>query len=157
MKTSVASVLAALFVAAPLAAQDAAPPAPAPAPSPNPVEEQEVDASKSGDPKPAEGSGERVVATHYFWSDQFGLKIQSLGRYVDGDRTLIVEGRLESDDFVAIHGDGARLHAVPATRAAPSLRGYRKLLQGDADWSAALMVWQPCQLSQPTTKAASPM
>ena len=52
MKASVATVLAALFVAYPAFAQSEQPP------SPNPVEEQEVDASQKD--KPAEGTGQPV-------------------------------------------------------------------------------------------------
>ena len=55
MKTSVATVLAALFAAQAALAQDAPPP------SPNPVEEQEVDASDKD--KPTEGTGQPVVTS----------------------------------------------------------------------------------------------
>ena len=55
MRTSVATVLAALFVAQAAFAQSEQPP------SPNPVEEQEVDASDKD--KPAEGTGQPVVTS----------------------------------------------------------------------------------------------
>lgn len=57
MKTSIASVLALLFASQAAFAQSQEP-----EPSPNPVEEQEVDASQDEAEKPAEGSGETVVA-----------------------------------------------------------------------------------------------
>ena len=57
MKTTVATVLASLFVAQAAFAQ-----AQQPTPSPNPVEEQEVDASQSDEELPAQGTGEAVEA-----------------------------------------------------------------------------------------------
>ena len=57
MKTTVATVLASLFVAQAAFAQSQEP-----TPSPNPVEEQEVDASQNYEELPAQGTGEAVEA-----------------------------------------------------------------------------------------------
>ena len=57
MKTTVATVLASLFVAQAAFAQSQQP-----TPSPNPVEEQEVDASQNDEELPAQGTGEAVEA-----------------------------------------------------------------------------------------------
>ena len=57
MKTTVATVLASLFVAQAAFAQSQEP-----TPSPNPVEEQEVDASQNDEELPAQGTGEAVEA-----------------------------------------------------------------------------------------------
>lgn len=58
--SSVASVIAALFIAQAAFAQSQQPPD-QPPPSPNPVEEQEVDASQKD--KPAEGTGQPAVTS----------------------------------------------------------------------------------------------
>jgi NADPH-dependent 2,4-dienoyl-CoA reductase/sulfur reductase-like enzyme len=78
----------------------------------------------------------------YFWSDQFGLKIQLLGRPE------------HADNLVALHGDGLtggavkgtvvgllageRLVAVAGFGAARFVVRYRALLQAQADRTAAL-------------------
>jgi 3-phenylpropionate/trans-cinnamate dioxygenase ferredoxin reductase component len=38
----------------------------------------------------------------YFWSDQFGTKIQMAGRYAPGARTEVVAGSVEAGSFVAV-------------------------------------------------------
>ena len=57
--SSVATVIAGLFIAQAVLAQGQQPPEPAP--SPNPVEEQEVDASQKD--KPAEGTGQPATTS----------------------------------------------------------------------------------------------
>jgi NADPH-dependent 2,4-dienoyl-CoA reductase/sulfur reductase-like enzyme len=78
----------------------------------------------------------------YFWSDQFGMKIQLIGRPEEADSVLplhgeglaggpvrgTVAGMLAGDRLVAVAGFGAARHVAR----------YRALLAGGADRAAAL-------------------
>ena len=48
----------------------------------------------------------------YFWSDQYGLKLQFAGHYHPGDSVEIVEGDLADHSFVAVYRRGERAVAV---------------------------------------------
>jgi 3-phenylpropionate/trans-cinnamate dioxygenase ferredoxin reductase subunit len=54
--------------------------------------------------------------TPYFWSDQFGLKIQFVGETVPGDDVAIVEGDPAQDRFLAAYGREGRLVAALGVR-----------------------------------------
>ncbi len=41
----------------------------------------------------------------YFWSDQYGHKIQFAGRRTEGSKTEVIEGSLESLDFLVLYRD----------------------------------------------------
>lgn len=75
----------------------------------------------------------------YFWTDQYGMKLQSYGRRDVDDTMVVVEGSIEERDFLALHGrpDG-RFTAVTSLGRASSIRPYRKLLQARASWGEAL-------------------
>jgi NADPH-dependent 2,4-dienoyl-CoA reductase/sulfur reductase-like enzyme len=51
----------------------------------------------------------------YFWSDQYDLKIQTLGVTTDYDAFQIIEGNPESSEFVAAYGRGGHTIAVLGT------------------------------------------
>jgi NADPH-dependent 2,4-dienoyl-CoA reductase/sulfur reductase-like enzyme len=78
----------------------------------------------------------------YFWSDQFGLKIQLIGRPEHADSLLPLHG--EGLTGGAVKGTvvgllaGERLVAVAGFGAARFVVRYRALLQAQADRSAAL-------------------
>lgn len=78
----------------------------------------------------------------YFWSDQFGLKIQLIGRPEHADALLPLHG--DGLDGGAIKGTvvgmlaGDRLVAVAGFGAARFVVRYRALLQAGADRAAAL-------------------
>ena len=64
----------------------------------NAIEQGELVARNIVDPS----SREALERPPYFWSDQFGTKIQMAGRYAQGARTEIVQGSLRSGNFVAV-------------------------------------------------------
>jgi 3-phenylpropionate/trans-cinnamate dioxygenase ferredoxin reductase component len=75
----------------------------------------------------------------YFWSDQYGLRIQMLGRPDPTDEVAVVEGSLESEDgkFVAIYGRAGRLSAAIAVSRPRQLMAFRPLLAAGASWQEA--------------------
>lgn len=75
----------------------------------------------------------------YFWSDQYGEKIQMLGRPGPGDEVVLVDGDLDGR-FVALYTDGRRLNAVVAVSRPRQLMAYRSLLQRQASVDEALQV-----------------
>lgn len=77
-------------------------------------------------------------AVPYFWTDQFGYKFQSYGRILPGDEMVVVEGGLDSEQFVALYGSASGFHCAVSLGQARSLRGYRKLLNRRATWAEAL-------------------
>jgi NADPH-dependent 2,4-dienoyl-CoA reductase/sulfur reductase-like enzyme len=54
--------------------------------------------------------------TPYFWSDQFGLKIQFVGETLPGDEVAIIEGDPAEDRFLAAYGRDGRLVAALGVR-----------------------------------------
>ena len=74
----------------------------------------------------------------YFWSDQYGIRIQVLGNPGGEDEMVITEGSFEEGKFVALYGRAGRLRAVMAIGKPRQLMGYRPLLQDGASWDEAL-------------------
>ena len=74
----------------------------------------------------------------YFWSDQYGRKLQAYGRLHPGDHMIVVEGRLTSDEFVALYGSNGTLHLVLGCNRPRSLRPYRRLVQRNGSWADAI-------------------
>ena len=53
----------------------------------------------------------------YFWSDQFGLKLQFLGRTRPGDRVAVIDGDLGADRWAVAYGrDGILVGALGSAR-----------------------------------------
>ena len=72
----------------------------------NTVEQAEhAAATLLGDPQP-------FAPVPYFWSDQYGVKLQYLGHHRPGDELRLLEGGLDDDRFVAGFHDGDRLTAA---------------------------------------------
>jgi 3-phenylpropionate/trans-cinnamate dioxygenase ferredoxin reductase component len=64
-----------------------------------------------------EGAGAPPFApTPYFWSDQFGVKIQFVGETLAGDEVAVIEGDPAEDRFVAAYGREGRLVAALGVR-----------------------------------------
>jgi NADPH-dependent 2,4-dienoyl-CoA reductase/sulfur reductase-like enzyme len=62
----------------------------------------------------------------YFWSDQYGIKIQFVGRYRQGDRVEVVDGSVEAGRFSAEYRrDGQLVGAFGFDRASRIMR-YRR-------------------------------
>ncbi|MFF4947840.1 NAD(P)/FAD-dependent oxidoreductase [Streptomyces chattanoogensis] len=76
-----------------------------------------------------------TVATHravpYFWSDQYGVRIQFAGRRLPDDTPEILEGSPDDRSFLARYSRGERTTAVLAlNRPRPFLRLRRELTRG---------------------------
>ncbi len=78
----------------------------------------------------------------YFWSDQYGLRIQMLGHPERTDEVAVVDGRLDAEDgkFVAIYGRGGHLTGVLAVSRPRQLMAFRPLLVAGASFDEALEV-----------------
>ncbi|MBU2891374.1 NAD(P)/FAD-dependent oxidoreductase [Celeribacter halophilus] len=64
-----------------------------------------------------------------FWSDQFALKLQSIGRPADADRIKIVAGALEERKLLAECWCGEELIGAIAINMAPKLARYRRRME----------------------------
>ncbi len=76
----------------------------------------------------------------WFWSDQYGLKLQLVGTPVAHDEVRLVFGSGEEERFVALYRRGDRLMAALGLAATGKLLRYRKLLESDPSWEEALAV-----------------
>ena len=74
--------------------------------------------------------GERVAHSTppYFWSDQYGLKIQAIGCPALTQEIELLEQSPEGDRFVVAYVQGDRLVGVVAVNAAKRLAWYRRQL-----------------------------
>jgi 3-phenylpropionate/trans-cinnamate dioxygenase ferredoxin reductase subunit len=74
----------------------------------------------------------------YFWSDQYGIRLQVLGSPRGSDEIHIAEGSPEEGKFLALFGRDDRLRAVMAIGKPRQLMGFRPLLQEGSSWGDAL-------------------
>ncbi|HEY6473958.1 MAG TPA: FAD-dependent oxidoreductase [Acidimicrobiales bacterium] len=74
----------------------------------------------------------------YFWSDQYGIRIQVLGNPGGDDEVEIALGSLDEGKFLAVYGRDDRLRGVMAIGMPRQLMGFRMLLQNGASWDEAL-------------------
>jgi NADPH-dependent 2,4-dienoyl-CoA reductase/sulfur reductase-like enzyme len=74
----------------------------------------------------------------YFWSDQYGIRIQSLGNPRGDDDIAITEGTPGEGKFLALFGRAGRLRAVMAIGKPRQLMGFRPLLESGSSWDQAL-------------------
>ncbi len=74
----------------------------------------------------------------YFWSDQYGVRIQMLGLPSPTDEVSVVSGDAESCRFVALYGSEGRLTAALAISRPRQLMAFRPLLAKGASWDEAL-------------------
>jgi 3-phenylpropionate/trans-cinnamate dioxygenase ferredoxin reductase subunit len=70
----------------------------------------------------------------WFWSDQYGQKLQLAGSTLGYDEIAITHGSVESGKFVAQYRRGNRLIGVFALGSANTLIKYRRALQQRIDW-----------------------
>lgn len=70
----------------------------------------------------------------WFWSDQYGQKLQLAGSTLGYDEVTIAHGSVESGKFVAQYRRGNRLIGVFALGCAGILVKYRRALQQRVDW-----------------------
>jgi NADPH-dependent 2,4-dienoyl-CoA reductase/sulfur reductase-like enzyme len=74
----------------------------------------------------------------YFWSDQYGIRLQVLGSPRGSDDVHIAEGSPEEGKFLALFGREDRLRAVMAIGKPRQLMGFRPLLLEGTSWADAL-------------------
>lgn len=76
---------------------------------------------------------ETVRPMPYFWSDQYGSRIQFAGRRKDGDQVRVVEGAVEDGSFLALYERaGVTTAALAVDRPRPFTRVRRELARGEA-------------------------
>jgi len=85
-----------------------------------------------------EGARPEFAAVPYFWSDQYGHKIQVLGSPQPGDETVVVDGTLEELAFVVLFGRSGRLSGALGFSRAKVLMNYLPLLEAGASFADAL-------------------
>jgi len=73
----------------------------------------------------------------YFWSDQYGVRIQVLGRPQPDDEVDLVDGTLADGKFVALYGRAGRLAAALAVGRPRQLMAFRPLLAAGASFAEA--------------------
>ncbi len=64
------------------------------------------------------------VSAPYFWSDQWGTRIQSIGSTGGHDEAVVIEQ--DSDRILVAYGSAGRLVAVAGMNAGPAVNRYRK-------------------------------
>lgn len=84
------------------------------------------------------GSDEPFCPVPYFWSDQYGVKIQCLGRTTGFDEVRIVGGSTDEFKFVALYRKSDRLVAALGMSMVRHLMGYRQMLLDDVSWNDAI-------------------
>ncbi len=78
----------------------------------------------------------------WFWSDQYGHKLQLAGRPAPDDRVEIIAGSTGERRFAALYGRGERLTAVFGLNRPRHVMQYRRLIEEGASWPEALSVAQ---------------
>ena len=74
----------------------------------------------------------------YFWSDQYGIRLQVLGSPRGSDEVHVAQGTPEEGKFVALFGRAGRLTAAVAVGRPRQLMGFRPLLVEGSSWDDAL-------------------
>lgn len=85
------------------------------------------------------GEGRRAYTpVPYFWSDQYGKKIQLLGQAAPADQVEFVHGSPRDRKFVAFFGREGLLVGVLGLKSTPRTMRYRELLTRPTPWEEAL-------------------
>jgi NADPH-dependent 2,4-dienoyl-CoA reductase/sulfur reductase-like enzyme len=74
----------------------------------------------------------------WFWSDQFGRKLQLIGVAAGYDELRIVAGSLTAEKFLGLYRRGGRLVAAVGLNSAKGIGTVRGLLERGAAWAEAL-------------------
>jgi NADPH-dependent 2,4-dienoyl-CoA reductase/sulfur reductase-like enzyme len=80
------------------------------------------------------GSTEAFAPVPYFWSDQYGKKIQFLGRASNFDEVVVVEGSVEEGSWLALYRRGDRFVGALGVSKIRSLMKLRPLLAQATSW-----------------------
>lgn len=80
------------------------------------------------------GADEPYVPVPYFWSDQFGVRIQVYGTITAASEFAVIHGGTDEDSFVALYGSGGRVVGALGWRAPRELRRARSLVASQVPW-----------------------
>jgi NADPH-dependent 2,4-dienoyl-CoA reductase/sulfur reductase-like enzyme len=86
----------------------------------------------------ASGSTAPFVGSNYFWSDQYGIRIQFAG--VATPEVRIIDGTVEEHRFVACFLDGDRLAGAFAMASPELFTKAKGMIEERADWAQVLGV-----------------
>lgn len=84
-----------------------------------------------------EFTGPAVPPVPYFWSDQYGARLQFLGTATGADDVRLVSGSLEGEQFVVLYGRAGRLVGALGLDAVRELMRFRPLIAAKAEIGAA--------------------
>ena len=79
-----------------------------------------------------------VAPVPYFWSDQFGHRIQFLGTTEGHDSVTVVHGRLDGDEFVALYSRAGVVTGALGMSAARHLMPFRTQIAAGASLESVL-------------------
>jgi 3-phenylpropionate/trans-cinnamate dioxygenase ferredoxin reductase subunit len=97
-----------------------------------------------------EAAARRLLADHdetepvafdplpWFWSDQFGVKVQLAGRAGAGDQVEVVIGSTDEHRFVALYGRGGRVVGVLGMNRPRHVMQLRSLAEEGTSWETGL-------------------
>jgi NADPH-dependent 2,4-dienoyl-CoA reductase/sulfur reductase-like enzyme len=88
----------------------------------------------------AEAQGEATSAysaVPFFWSDQYGVRVQFMGRAAGDDDVRVVKGSVEDRSFLALYGKHGRLRGALALAMPKPLMQTRKMLLDGLSFDAA--------------------
>lgn len=74
----------------------------------------------------------------FFWSDQFDIRVQFLGRAFADDEVVVAAGAVEDGKFLALYRAGDRLHGALGVNAPRWVMKMRGSLAEGASWDEAL-------------------
>ena len=100
----------------------------------NAIRQAQHAASRLLDPGDTTAQSPAYSPTPWFWSDQYGQKLQLAGSTVGYEEMVIAHGSVESGKFVAQYRRGNRLIGVFALGCASILVKYRRALQQRIEW-----------------------
>ena len=82
--------------------------------------------------------GRPYAPVPYFWSDQYGVKIQMVGRFLPGDQVRVVDGSVDDHRFVAAYGRHGRLVGAIGFGRPARVMKLRQMIAAGAPWPPAL-------------------
>lgn len=100
--------------------------------------EQGAQAAKNMLAAASGGAPEPYAPIPFFWSDQFDIRIQFLGRAAADDEVLVGAGSVEGGKFLTLYGRDGKLHGALGVNAPRWVMPMRKLLLAGASWDDAV-------------------
>ncbi len=84
------------------------------------------------------GAAKPFASVPFFWSDQYGIKIQSAGHLRPDDEVRVVSGSVPERKFTALYGRAGRLTGVLTFNRPRDAIAYRMRIAEGLGWDAAL-------------------